>query len=68
MPYTVGQLIAYKTPVAVSDTDSVRQALHLMTSNKFSQLPVINKEGKVIGIITSESILRALETFGSDPI
>jgi len=65
MPYTVGQLIAYKTPVTVLDTDSVRQALHLMTTNRFSQLPVINREGKVIGIITSESILHALETFAT---
>jgi predicted transcriptional regulator len=65
MTYTVGQLIANKTPVVVSDTDSVRQALYLMNTNRFSQLPVINNERKVLGIITSESILHALETFGA---
>lgn len=65
MPYTVGQLIANKNPVTVFDTDSVRKALSLMTTNNFSQLPVINREGKALGIITSESILRGLETFGA---
>lgn len=65
MPFTVGQLIANKKPVTVFDTDSVRHALHLMTSNRFSQLPVINREGKALGMITNESILRALDTFGA---
>lgn len=65
MPFTVGQLIANKKPVTVFDTDSVRYALHLMTSNRFSQLPVINREGKALGMITNESILRALDTFGA---
>jgi CBS domain-containing protein len=65
MPYTVGQLIGNKNPLTVFDTDPVRKALDLMTTNKFSQLPVINREGKALGIITSESILRGLETFGA---
>ncbi len=64
MTYTVGQLIANKNPVTVFDTDTVRQALNLMTTNNFSQLPVINRERKALGIITFESILHALETFG----
>src|SRR5437870_7890919 len=64
MTYTVGQLIANKNPVTVFDTDTVRQALNLMTTNSFSQLPVINRERKALGIITCESILHALETFG----
>src|ERR1700687_4006704 len=64
MAYTVGQLIANKNPVTVFDTDPVKKALDIMATNKFSQLPVINKEGKALGIITSESILRGLETFG----
>jgi|GEM_PF-4151341 len=55
MPFTVGQLIANKKPVTVFDTDSVRYALHLMASNRFSQLPVINREGKALGMITNES-------------
>ncbi len=65
MPFTVGQLIAYKQPVSAFDTDSVRDALKIMTTHKFSQLAVINKEHKVLGMITNESILRAIETFGS---
>lgn len=65
MPYTVGQLIANKNPITVVDTDPVRKALDLMATNKFSQLPVVNKDGKALGIITSESILLGLETFGA---
>lgn len=65
MAYTVGQLIANINPVTVFDTDTVRQALKLMSANNFSQLPVINRDRKALGIITHESILHALETFGA---
>jgi predicted transcriptional regulator len=65
MAYTVGQLIATINPVTVFDADTVRQALKLMDANNFSQLPVINRERKALGIITYESILHALESFGA---
>jgi len=63
--FTVGQLIENNKPVTVYDTDLVRDAQRLMVDNKFSQLPVINKRSTALGMITSDSILRALSTFGA---
>ena len=66
MPFTVKQLIGdNQNPVTVYDTDPVTKAQELMVKNKFSQLPVIDKQGKVLGLITSDSILRALNIFGT---
>ena len=64
MPFTVGQLMGSRMPVTVLDTDSVKHAQDVMTSNSFSQLPVVNKNNKALGMITNESILSALHTFG----
>jgi CBS domain-containing protein len=63
MPFTVEQLIENREPVAVCDTDPVKTAQHIMVENQFSQLPVIDKHKRVLGLITSDSILRALNTF-----
>jgi predicted transcriptional regulator len=64
MPFTVEQLIENREPVAVYDTDPVKRAQNLMVENQFSQLPVIDKHMRVLGLITSDSILSALNTFG----
>ncbi len=65
MPFTVGPLVVNKTLVTVSATDSVRHALDLMNINKFSQLPVVSNERRALGMITSESVLRSIVTFGT---
>ena len=64
MPFTVEQLIENREPVSVYDIDPVKKAQITMVENQFSQLPVIDKYKKVLGLITSDSILRALNTFG----
>lgn len=57
MAFTVKQLIGNKgKPVTVYDTDLVTKAQELMVKNKFSQLPVIDKHGKALGLITSDSL------------
>jgi IMP dehydrogenase len=43
-------------PVVVSPEDSVKHALNLMAQYKISGLPVVDKEGKVVGIITNRDI------------
>jgi len=43
-------------PVVVSPEDSVKHALNLMAQYKISGLPVVDQEGRVVGIITNRDI------------
>ena len=64
MPFTVQQLIeGRQEPVTVSPHDTVKKALELMIEHDFSQLPVVDESRKALGIVTSDSILRALNNF-----
>lgn len=48
-----------------SDTqDTAQKALPLMIEYDYSLLPVIDANKKLLGIVTSDSILRALKNFG----
>lgn len=65
MPYPVENLIEGRgKPTAVGPGDSAQEALALMIEHDFSQLPVVDESNKPLGMITYESILRALANFG----
>lgn len=65
MPFAVQDLIDRgRELVCVKPTDSVDHALEVMIEKDFSQLPVVDDIGQPLGLITSDSILRALEHFG----
>ena len=65
MPFTVQQLIeGHQETVTVTPEEKAQRALELMIENDFSQLPVVNENNKPLGIVTSDSILRALNNFG----
>jgi hypothetical protein len=53
-------------PLSVSPSDGVEKAAHLMVTNKFGSLPVV-EDGKLRGIITATDLLRALQALlGND--
>jgi len=65
MPYPVQNLIEGRgEPISVRPSDPVQKALALMTEHDFSQLPVIDEAKRPLGIVTYESVLRALNNFG----
>lgn len=64
MPFTVQDLIIDRPqPLTVSRDESVQTALRLMIEGDYSQLPVVDRDGKAEGFITSDSIIRALSHF-----
>lgn len=64
MPFTVQDLIVDRPePVTVSRDESAETALRLMIEFDYSQLPVIDREGRAEGMITGDSIIRALSHF-----
>ncbi len=56
--------IASRPVITVSIDDPVRKAVTLMDRYGFSQLPVLDREGRIVGTILESSILRALSERG----
>ena len=55
-------------PVTVSPEDTVRHALDLMAQYKISGLPVVDEEGKVVGIITNRDLRYVAPTNYDKPV
>lgn len=65
MPITVQELLADKVkPVCVAHDAMAIDALRLMMASDFSQLPVIDDKEELVGMVTSDSIIRALNHLG----
>jgi CBS domain-containing protein len=65
MPFLVEQLIGtHQQLVTVRPTDSAQLAYELMNEHDFSQLPVVDDNGKPLGLVTGDSVLNALANFG----
>lgn len=56
---TVGEVMNDKI-LTIESTESVKKAAQLLHDKPVRRLPVVNNEGKVIGIITQGDILRAM--------
>lgn len=65
MPILAGQLVQDQQLVSVAPSESLTRALTLMIEHDFSQLPVVDPEGKPLGIITCASIAKALLHLGA---
>ncbi|RLV92125.1 Cystathionine beta-synthase [Spathaspora sp. JA1] len=60
---TIKDLVAGKAPVVtVTLSDTVGKTFDLLQSNGFDQLPVLNKTGNLVGLITLSKILKSLST------
>jgi CBS domain-containing protein len=61
----IGQLIeGHPAPICVAQDALVKDALGLMIKHDFSQLPVVDGEGDLVGLISERSITRAYYLLG----
>jgi CBS domain-containing protein len=66
MPYFVERLIENQgSALVVQKNDAATAALDLMIEHDFSQLPVVDENRTLLGMITYESILRAARSFNA---
>jgi len=64
MPFIIESILpSNQQPVSVKVDDSAQAALNIMIEHDFSQLLVVDARGKLEGLITSDSILKALSFF-----
>jgi hypothetical protein len=57
MQYPIKKIIEGRDSLlGIGERQTVREAMELMMENNFSQLPIINAGGKLIGIISEQSI------------
>ncbi len=68
MLFTVQQLIADRpTPTIVGPEQTGLEALNLMIQHDYSQLPVVDDASRLVGLITGDSLLRAVNNLGVIP-
>ena len=68
MPFTVEQLLGERgKPLTVERQGTVKQALDRMLEHDYSQLPVVDQNDYPCGLITTDSILRAVNCLGVSP-
>jgi CBS domain-containing protein len=48
------------SPKTISEDDSIEAALTLMRSGRFRRLPVVDRDGKLVGLLTLDDILMLL--------
>lgn len=54
----IGELMT-TTPMVVQESSNLEDAARLLLQTKFRRLPVVNAEGKLVGIITRGNVVRA---------
>lgn len=65
MPIAVGDLVQSQTTISVVPSTTLTEALNVMIEHDFSQLPILDKKRRPIGVVTTTSIARALLRFGA---
>src|SRR5579872_1416696 len=70
MLFPLAKLIQDRPPLLCIGSDkTVADALELMIQHDYSQLPIIDKSGLLVGVVSEESIIRTLfHTAGAVPL
>lgn len=59
MPYPIARLLeGRKRPICIREDEKVRAALELMLGHDYNQLPVVDAQGHLKGIISEQTVLR----------
>lgn len=68
MPFPVSSIVDCQVPPVTARADEcAADALTRMVEHDYSQLPVVDENNFLAGIVSAESILRAVRTFGQLP-
>lgn len=54
-----------RTPITVRSDESVREAVHKLVSHNIGALPVVDADGRLVGIVSERDIARGLDGLGA---
>ncbi len=57
-PYVCAGDIMVRHPVAIRDTDTLKSAIDLIAGNDLIDLPVVDKDGELVGSVSAHELLR----------
>jgi len=57
-PYVCAGDIMARNPVAIKDTDTLKRAIDLLVRHKLIDLPVVDKDGDLVGSVSAIELLR----------
>ena len=60
--HTVADVMT-RTPETVRTSDNVLKAVKIFREHRYGALPVLNKDGDLVGILSAQDLLGALEEF-----
>ncbi len=60
--HTVADVMT-RTPETVRASDDVLKAVRILREQRYGALPVLNKDGDLVGILSAQDLLGALEEF-----
>jgi CBS domain-containing protein len=52
-----------RTPETLRASDDVRKAVAIFRDRRYGALPVLNKDGELVGILSAQDLLGALDEF-----
>jgi len=50
--------VMYKNPVSIKDNQTIEDAIQILNENKLDKAPVVDSNGKLVGVVSRESMLR----------
>jgi len=59
---TVGEHMT-KNPITIRESATINEAKNIMTTQRIRHLPIVDKDGIVVGIISVRDIYERIETF-----
>jgi mannitol/fructose-specific phosphotransferase system IIA component (Ntr-type)/CBS domain-containing protein len=57
-PYVCAGDIMVRHPIAIKDTDTLKSAIDLLSGNNLIDLPVVDKDGELVGSVSAYELLR----------
>ena len=64
--HTVADVMT-RNPETVRASDDILRAVTILREHRYGALPVLNKDGELVGILSAQDLLGALEDFLSNP-
>jgi len=64
---SISEIVARRHPITLTGSAPVKQACHLMRLHKIGAIPVVDDDGRLVGIFTGRDVVGRVVAEGRDP-